>query len=100
MRAYTVRWRTPVVVDPHRLHEALPRSIEVKQYPAPAHVKRRIVSAFKRQADLDAAAVTTDGGIIKLGGKVKAWAERGVAERAAWSAPGGPRVEDNITIAL
>jgi len=63
-------------------------------------VKRRIVSAFKRQADLDAAAVTTDGGIIKLGGKVKAWAERGVGERAAWSAPGGTRVEDNITIAL
>jgi len=94
MRAYTVRWRTTVVVDPHRLHEALPRSIEVKQYPAPAHVKRRIVSAFKRQADLDAAAVTTDGGMVK------AWAERGVGERAAWSAPGGTRVEDNITIAL
>jgi osmotically-inducible protein OsmY len=65
-------------------------------------VKERIVSAFKRQADLDAAAVTvtTDGGTVKLGGKVKAWAERGVAERAAWSAPGVTRVEDNITIAL
>lgn len=76
--------------------------IEVKQYPAPADVKERIVSAFKRQADLDAAGVTvsTDGGTVKLGGKVKAWAERGVAERAAWSAPGVTRVEDNITIAL
>ncbi|UKK85554.1 BON domain-containing protein [Sphingopyxis sp. BSN-002] len=76
--------------------------IEVKQHPAPADVKERIVAAFKRQADLDAAAVTvsTDGGTVKLAGKVKAWAERGVAERAAWSAPGVTRVEDNITIAL
>lgn len=76
--------------------------IEVKQHPAPADVKDRIVSAFKRQADLDAAGVTvtTEGGTVKLGGKVKAWAERGVAERAAWSAPGVTRVEDNITIAL
>lgn len=76
--------------------------IEVKQHPAPADVKERIVSAFKRQTDLDAAAVTvtTDGGTVKLGGKVKAYAERGVAERAAWSAPGVTRVEDNITIAL
>lgn len=74
--------------------------IEVKQHPAPADVKERIVSAFKPQADLDAAAVTTGGGTVKLGGKVQAWAERGVAERAARSAPGGTRVEDNITIAL
>lgn len=65
-------------------------------------MKERIVSAFKRQADLDAAGVTvsTDGGTVKLGGKVKVWAERGVAERAAWSAPGVTHVEDNITIAL
>ncbi|WP_447766045.1 BON domain-containing protein [Sphingopyxis panaciterrae] len=40
------------------------------------------------------------GGTVKLGGKVKTWAERGVAERAAWSAPGVARAEDNITIAL
>lgn len=72
--------------------------IEVKQHPAPADVKERIVSAFKRQADLDAAGVTvsTEGGTLKLGGKVKAWAE----QRAAWSAPGVTRVVDNITIAL
>lgn len=76
--------------------------IEVKQHPTPLDVKDRIVSAFKRQADLDAAGVTvsTDGGIVKLGGKVRAWPERGVAERAAWSAPGVTRVEDNIAIAL
>jgi hypothetical protein len=37
-------------------------------------VKERIMNAFKRQADLDAAAVTvvTDGGKVTLGGKVAA----------------------------
>lgn len=75
--------------------------VDVRQHPTPSDVKDRIVSAFKRQADLDAASVTvmTDGGTVKLSGKVKAWAERGVAERAAWSAPGVTRVEDNITVA-
>ena len=74
--------------------------IEVKQHPAPADVKDRIVSAFKRQADLDAAAVTmiTDGGTVKLSGKVHAWNERSIAERAAWSAPGVTRVEDHLTV--
>ncbi|MBA3941554.1 MAG: ornithine aminotransferase [Sphingopyxis sp.] len=74
--------------------------IEVKQHPAPADVKDRIVSAFKRQADLDAAAVTviTDGGTVKLSGKVHAWNERSIAERAAWSAPGVTKVEDHLTV--
>ena len=74
--------------------------IEVKQHPAPTDVKDRIVSAFKRQADLDAAAVTviTDGGTVKLSGKVHAWNERSIAERAAWSAPGVTKVEDHLTV--
>ena len=74
--------------------------IEVRQHPAPADVKDRIVSALKRQADLDAAAVTviTDGGTVKLSGKVHAWNERSIAERAAWSAPGVTKVEDHLTV--
>lgn len=74
--------------------------IEVKQHPAPADVKDRIVSAFKRQADLDAAAVSviTEGGTVKLSGKVHAWNERSIAERAAWSAPGVTKVEDHLTV--
>ncbi|UNU44714.1 BON domain-containing protein [Sphingopyxis sp. YF1] len=56
---------------------------------------------FERQVDLDAAGVTVSitGGTVKLGGKVKVRVERGVAERAAWSAPNATRIEDNITIA-
>ncbi|MBW8297953.1 BON domain-containing protein [Sphingopyxis sp.] len=74
--------------------------IDVKQLPARADIKDRIVSAFKRQADLDAAGVTvtTDGGTVKLSGKVHAWNERGIAERAAWSAPGVTKVEDHLTV--
>lgn len=75
--------------------------IEVKKLPSRIDVKDRIVSAFKRQADLDAASVTvmTDGGKVTLGGRVKAWHERQIAERAAWAAPGVTKVEDNIVIA-
>lgn len=75
--------------------------IEVKQLPVAADVKDRIMAAFKRQAHLDAASVTvtTIGGRVKLGGKVKAWNERGIAERAAWAAPGVTAVEDHIVVA-
>ena len=76
--------------------------IEVKKLPAPADIKHLIMQAFRRQANLDANAVTvvTEGGTVKLGGKVKAWNERGIAERAAWAAPGVTRVEDNIVVAF
>ncbi len=38
------------------------------------------------------------GSKVTLGGRVKAWNERTIAERAAWAAPGVTRVEDNIVI--
>ncbi|EXS70503.1 MULTISPECIES: BON domain-containing protein [unclassified Sphingobium] len=74
--------------------------IELRKLPTSGDVKDRIVAAFKRNADLDAASVTvfTDGGKVTLGGKVRAWNERQIAERAAWAAPGVTRVEDNIVV--
>lgn len=74
--------------------------IEIKQLPAASDIKDRILSAFKRQADLDAGTVTvlTDGGKVTLHGRVKAWNERAIAERAAWAIPGVTRVEDNIVV--
>ena len=36
---------------------------------------------------------------VTLDGKVHAWYERGVAERAAWSAPGVKSVEDHLLVA-
>lgn len=74
--------------------------IEVKTSPSSIDVKDRIVAAFKRNADLDASTITVvaDGSTVKLGGKVHAWYERQIAERAAWAAPGVNRVEDNIAV--
>ncbi len=74
--------------------------IEVKVAPSPSDVKDRIMAAFKRNADLDASTITVvaDGGTVRLGGKVHAWYERQIAERAAWAAPGVNRIEDNIAV--
>jgi osmotically-inducible protein OsmY len=74
--------------------------IEVKTSPSPSDVKDRIIAAFKRNADLDASTITVvaDGNTVRLGGKVHAWYERQIAERAAWAAPGVNRVEDNIAV--
>ena len=63
-------------------------------------VRGEIQKAFRRNAEFDASNVTVtvlDGKVI-LGGKVNAWIERELAERAAWSAPGVVAVEDHITL--
>lgn len=74
--------------------------VEVKAVPSTYDVRERIIAAFKRNADLDAQTitVTAEGNTVKLGGKVHAWYEREIAERAAWSAPGVNRIEDNIAV--
>jgi osmotically-inducible protein OsmY len=74
--------------------------IAIKAVPSPADVKDRIVAAFRRNADLDSSTITVaaDGNKVRLGGKVHAWYERRIAERAAWSAPGVNQVEDNIIV--
>ena len=76
--------------------------IEVRTPPTAADIRDRILAAFKRQASFDAADVTvvTEGSKVRLGGRVRAWTERGIAERAAWAAPGVTAVEDNIVIGL
>lgn len=74
---------------------------EVRERPRVGDIRDRISAAFKRSADIDASTVTvtTDGGKVTLGGKVRAWNERRLAEQAAWAAPGVTKVEDNITVA-
>lgn len=74
--------------------------IDVKPSPSPSDIRASIMAAFRRNADLDASTITVDadGNTVKLGGKVHAWYERQIAERAAWSAPGVNRVVDNILV--
>jgi osmotically-inducible protein OsmY len=67
-----------------------------------ATVKRMIEDALKRSAEIDARniAVEAEGDKVILKGKVRSWAERQEAERAAWRAPGVRKVEDQITISV
>lgn len=68
--------------------------------PKPQDVRDKIVSALKRNAELEGGAirVSVDDDKVTLEGKVSAWSERGVAERAAWSVPGVSRVDDRLAL--
>ena len=63
-------------------------------------VKEKIEKALARSAEVEASGITvqTEGGRVVLSGKVRAWYERDIAERAAWSAPGVTEVQDHLTI--
>ena len=51
---------------------------------------------------LDAATIglSVDGNEVELSGKVRTWAERNEAERAAWSVPGVWRVDNHLQITV
>jgi osmotically-inducible protein OsmY len=80
--------------------KGITNSIEVKPRVAATDVKQRIENALKRNAEVEAGAikVTVSGGTVTLEGKVKAWYERDLAERTAWSAPGVSAVNDRIAV--
>ena len=75
-------------------------SIELKPHAEPKDVKHKIMAALHRSAQIEAnnVQVSVIGGKVRLDGKVKAWYERGIVERAAWSAPGVTQVEDNLKV--
>jgi osmotically-inducible protein OsmY len=69
--------------------------------PDSGDVKNAITSAIKRNAKLDADALTveTSNGTVTVKGKVKSWAEHDEAIDAAWAAPGVRSVDDRMTVA-
>jgi osmotically-inducible protein OsmY len=68
--------------------------------PTPADVRHSIKKAFKRDASLDAEALSIDTyeGIVTLSGHVDSWVEHDAAVNAAWAAPGVRDVEDRIVV--
>jgi osmotically-inducible protein OsmY len=75
-------------------------SIKVKPSVAAVDVQAQIRRAFERSAELEADHITVavENGKVVLGGKVSAWIERELAERAAWAAPGVTGVDNQIVI--
>jgi osmotically-inducible protein OsmY len=80
--------------------KAINNLITIKAQPKVSDIKQRIETALKRNAELEADAirVTVTDGRVTLNGRVKAWYERDLAERTAWSAPGVIAVDDRISI--
>jgi osmotically-inducible protein OsmY len=74
--------------------------IELKSRVSSIDVRKHIQDALNRSAQLEASAIHVDvsGNKVTLAGNVKAWFERGIAERAAWATPGVTAVEDRLTI--
>ena len=80
--------------------QAVTNLITIKPKLAPTDVETAIKSAFERNAQLDAKKiqVETSGNKVVLRGKVRNYAEREEAERAAWAASGVFSVDNQIKV--
>ncbi|MFI5399113.1 MAG: BON domain-containing protein [Candidatus Binatia bacterium] len=74
--------------------------ITIKPAVKPLDVKDKIVSAFQRNALIDARRIRIEahGGKVTLRGSVHSWVERAEAQAAAWAAPGVTEVENDIIV--
>jgi len=74
--------------------------ITVKPKAGQRDVQRRIVRALHRTADLDAQhiSVTVEDDAATLRGTVTSWMQRDAVERAAGSAPGITRIDNQIVV--
>jgi osmotically-inducible protein OsmY len=78
----------------------LSNHITVAPKAAARDVRRRIVKALHRSADVDArhVTVTLSGNTATLTGAVGTWLQRDAAERAAAKAPGIAHVDNRIVV--
>ena len=76
--------------------------LQVRPSVKPAEVKDRIEAALRRSAEVDARGIQVEAkeSMITLRGKVRTWAERDEAERAAWGAPGVLAVKDELIVGI
>lgn len=74
--------------------------ITIRKKVSPGDVRQRIESALKRDAELDAAGIMVQvkDGTVTLEGRIDSYADRRIAERAAWAAPGVVRVDDRLRV--
>jgi osmotically-inducible protein OsmY len=74
--------------------------ITVQPRVVPAEVRRKIQSAFMRNAQLDAnrIAIEAKDGEVVLRGTLSSWAEVEEAQRTAWSAPGVSHVRSELKV--
>jgi osmotically-inducible protein OsmY len=81
--------------------KGLSNLIKIRQRASAPDVKKKIEEALQRNASLEAShiRVSVAGDKVTLDGEVKALYERGLAERAAWTAPGVRQVVDHLRIA-
>jgi osmotically-inducible protein OsmY len=80
--------------------KGLSNEVRIKPKAYAYDIKERIETALKRNAEFEADSIKVSvlDGRVTLDGKVKAWYERDLAERTAWSAPGVVSVVDHINI--
>jgi osmotically-inducible protein OsmY len=76
--------------------------LQIRPLAQPAEVKNRIQAAFRRSVEIDARGIQVDAkdSTIILRGRVRTWAEREEAERAAWGAPGVLAVKDELIVGI
>jgi osmotically-inducible protein OsmY len=74
--------------------------IELREAPSVPNIKKRIEDALRRSAEAEATSlqIDVDGDKVILNGFVKAWSERSLIARAAWSASGVRIVEDKLVV--